>query len=272
MTLTFLDGALGSNLMRKGGESVALLNRTDPQSVVSLHRQYIEAGSQIICTNTFGVNRYSCDPSEVRDLVGLGVELAREAVGDNSEIKVALDVGPLSELLEPYGDLEVDDCAEQYREIIAAGMEKKPDCIFFETFMDIEMLEISVKEASQYDIPILCSMSFTEVGRTIMGNSVQQMCERLEQYSPMAIGMNCSMEPALSVRVATEFRNFTNLPIIFKPNAGKPRFSNGEVSYEDAEIFANECRPIVALENVFIGGCCGSTPDHIKTLCQLLQD
>ncbi len=268
MSITFLDGALGSILMQ-GGESVSLLNKTDPERVLRLHRQYIEAGSNIICSNTFSANRYNCSAGEVAEVVALGVALAKEAANGNA--KVALDIGPLPELLDPYGDLEEEDCAEQYREILSAGTKNRPDFIFFETFMDIDMLEIAVKQATEYDIPLLCSMSFTEIKKTIMGHSVEQMCERLAQYNPTAIGLNCSMEPEKSIDVAAEFRRFTDLPIIFKPNAGKPQVSGQDVVYEDAAIFANECRPTIEFGEMFIGGCCGSSPEHIRLLKETLS-
>ncbi len=267
MSITFLDGALGSILMEGGGESVTMLNLHDPERVLSLHKEYISAGSEIICSNTFSANRYGIEDTNIEEIICAGVRIARRAVEESgTNTKVALDIGPLSELLEPYGDLEEEDCAEQYRRIIDAGKKEGPDLVFFETFMDIDMLEIAIKQACDAKLPFLCSMSFTEVGRTIMGHSVEQMCERLLPYKPIAIGMNCSMEPDKSIPIATEFRKYTDLPIIFKPNAGKPIVSSDGVTYEDASMFAAQCRPIVQQGKIFVGGCCGSTPEFIVKL------
>ncbi len=265
--ITFLDGALGSILMQNGGESVALLNLQDPDRVLSLHKEYIAAGSEIICTNTFSANRYGVDDADIEEIVATGIRIAKRAVGEcGTDTRVALDIGPLSELLEPYGDLEEEDCAEQYRRIIAVGKKEGVDLVFFETFMDIEMLTLAVKQACDFDLPFICSMSFTEVGRTIMGNSTEQMCERFLPYNPIAIGMNCSMEPDKSIPIAAEFRKYTDLPIVFKPNAGKPIVSSDGVIYEDASEFAKQCQPIKELGKVFVGGCCGSTPEYIERL------
>ncbi len=266
MAITILDGAIGSVLMRKGGDAVCLLNITDVATVAQLHKGYIAAGSDIICTNTFSANNYSKLSHSVSDVVAAGVSIAKDVT--EGRAKVALDIGPLSELLEPYGDLTREDCAQQYCEIIAAGVSQCPDYIFFETFMDLEMLELAVKQATPYGLPIMCSMSFTESGKTMMGNSVQQMVQMLSTYPLVAIGLNCSMEPAKSLPVAREFRRYTNLPIIFKPNAGKPQVSEQGVKYEYAELFASEFEGIEELGDVYIGGCCGSTQKHIKMLAE----
>ncbi len=266
MAITFLDGAIGSILIEKGGDTVSLLNSTDVATVAQLHKSYIAAGADIICTNTFSANKYSKLNHSFIDVITAGVLIAKDVT--DGRASVAFDVGPLSELLEPYGDLTEEDCAHQYCEILAAGVTQCPDYIFFETFMDLNMLEIAVKQATAYGLPIMCSMSFTKVGKTIMGDSVQQMVERLSQYPLAAIGLNCSMEPANSLPVAKEFRKYTDLPIIFKPNAGPPQLSKDGVSYEEAELFVSEFDGIEALGNVLIGGCCGSTPKHIELLTQ----
>ncbi len=270
MSFVYLDGALGSNLMEKGVDVVSELNIVAPERVMDLHKKYIAAGSDIICSNTFSANCYAKSEYSVSDLVRSGVSIAKQAV-EVSSVKVAFDIGPLSELLEPYGDLTEEECCEQYAEIIAAGIAVNPDYIFFETFMDLEMLEIAVKQTLKYNVPLLCSMSFTEVGKTIMGNSVEQMIERLSKYPLAAIGLNCSMEPEKSLPIAREFRKITDLPIIFKPNAGKPQVSEDGISYEDAELFAREFAGIEDIGNVYIGGCCGSTPEHISRLVSNLM-
>ncbi len=265
--IKFLDGALGSILMQEGGDVVSELNIIDSSRVSELHKSYIESGANIICTNTFSANRYAKSKFSLADLIEQGVRLAKDAAL-NTSVKVAFDIGPLSELLEPYGDLSEEECREQYDEILAAGIKAKPDYIFFETFMDLEMLTIAVEQAVPYNIPIMCSMSFTEVGKTIMGNSVEQMIEQLSAYPLVAIGLNCSMEPKNSLPVAKEFRKYTELPLIFKPNAGKPQFAESGIQYEDSKLFASEFSGIESLGEILIGGCCGSTPEHIKCLTE----
>ncbi len=264
MAVVIMDGAIGSNLMENAGDVVSQLSLTDEARVLALHKSYIDAGANVICSNTFSANRYGKLTFPLADVVAKGVELAKKAAEGKGE--VALDIGPFSELLEPYGDLSEEDCENQYREILTAGAAEKPDYIFFETFMDLNMLELAVKQAVPFGIPILCSMTFMEIGKTMMGNSVQDMVDRLSQYPLKAIGLNCSLEPNLSLPIAKTFRKYTDLPIVFKPNAGLPQFEEGDICYEDANLFAQQFSGIEELGDVWIGGCCGSTEKHVRRL------
>ncbi len=264
MSITFLDGAIGSILMEEGEGSVAALNITEADCVLTLHERYVAAGCDIICANTFSVNEASKLEYPAAELIGKGISLAKQAACGKA--KVAFDIGPLSVLLDPYGELSEEDCARQYREIIAAGAKQQPDYLFFETFMDVNMLEIAVKEAVPFGIPIICSMSFGEVGKTMMGQSVQDIVETLSSYPLVAIGLNCSLEPEVSLPIAKEFRKYTSLPIIFKPNAGLPKFDEQGICYEDARLYAEAFADVDTLGDVWIGGCCGSSPEHLKYL------
>ncbi len=268
--ITILDGAIGSILMEFCKEGVYSCNINSPEKVLELHKNYVQAGSNIICTNTFSANRPGIGNYDVKEVITAGLKLARKAV-EGTEVKVALDIGPLAELLEPYGDLEAEECAEIYREIVECCEACPPDYILLETFIDLEMLKIAAQQASKLNIPMFLSMSFTPVGKTIMGNSVKDMVEALEIYNPVAIGLNCSLEPKQSLPVAKMFREHTKLPLFFKPNAGKPQVTADGIVYEDHKVFADEMIEAKQLGDVYIGGCCGTGPEYIKEICERIS-
>lgn len=269
--ITLLDGAGGTCLWDKAEEKVPVwrYNIENPKIVSELHREYIEAGAEIILANTFGANgeMVKHSPYTVREVVSAGVRLAREAA--EGKAKVALSIGPLTGLLEPYGDIEEEEAQALYAEQISAGMDEHPDLIYFETFIDLSMLVIAVKEAVKYSIPVFCTMSFEKVGKTIMGNSVKDMIEALEPLGVAAVGLNCSLGPDTALPVMKMFRDETNLPLIFKPNAGMSVIdeSGQAVGAEyDAEVFAGDVSPAAGMGVSYIGGCCGSTPHYIEVL------
>ncbi|MBQ3815218.1 MAG: homocysteine S-methyltransferase family protein, partial [Clostridia bacterium] len=207
--ITLLDGAIDTTLWAKAEahgwkkEPVWTYNLTHPEIVSEIAREYADAGSEIILSNTFGANGPSVARSssyEVRDIVAAGVKLAKDAVAGRG-IRVGLDVGPLSELMEPYGDLEEDEVAEIYAEMFSAGAEAGADLIFLETFIDLAMLRVAAEKAKEYGVPVFCSLSFERLGKTMMGNSPDDMIEELEPLGVDAIGMNCSLGPDLAVPI-----------------------------------------------------------------------
>ncbi|MBE6686407.1 MAG: homocysteine S-methyltransferase family protein [Ruminococcaceae bacterium] len=270
-----LDGAMGTSLWAKAEKQLPVwrYNTECPEIVSELHREYIEAGSDYIFTNTFSANRDNVAKSgySVAEVVKKGVELAKKAA-EGTNTKVVLDIGPLSELLEPYGDLEEEDAIEIYEEQIGAGAEMEPDVILFETFMDKEMLRIAVSVAERYNVPIWCSMSFDQHGRTMMGNSVKDMIDTLSEFKVEAVGLNCSLGPDLAVPVIAQFKEYTDLPLIFKPNAGKNTIKDGKVITEfSVETFVEDA--VASLEHgvKYLGGCCGSSPEYIKAMKEKLN-
>lgn len=276
--IVLLDGAIGTGLWGKAEKlgiakaPVWTYNVDHPELVAELAREYLDAGSHAILTNTFGANGPTVKRAgkyDAEEVVRAGVRIAREAAGDRA--KVFLDVGPLSAMLEPYGDMEEDECREIFEAQIGAGMAEKPDGIMLETFMDVEMMRIAAEVAKQYGVPVYCTMTFEKSGRTLMGNSVEQVIDVLAPLGIDGIGMNCSLGPDLALPVIREFAGKTDLPLVFKPNAGKPVLSaSGEaVTAYDAATFARDIAP--ALEFVdFVGGCCGTDPDYIRAIHALL--
>ena len=273
--ITLLDGPVGTALWNKAErdgfkkDPVWKYNVEHPEIVAELVREYAEAGSEIILTNTFGANPPAVKHAssfDAKDVIREGVWITKAAL-TGTGIRTAFALGPLSQLLEPYGDLEEGECREIYREILAAGAAEQPDFIYLMTFMDLEMLRIAAEEAKRFDIPLFCSLTFEKRGRTIMGNSVDQMIEELEPLGLAGIGMNCSIGPDLAVPVMRQFVGKTDIPLVFKPNAGKPILAadgTAAASY-DAKVFADDIMP--ALEFVdYVGSCCGGDPSYIREI------
>ena len=276
--ITLLDGAVGTSLWnladKNGIERVPVwrYNVEHPEIVLQLEKEYIEAGAKIILANTFGANRDAVkrSPYTVSQVVSEGVKLCKKATAGTGA-KVALSAGPLMQLLEPYGDLTEEEATEIYEEQIGAGMAEGADMIVLQTFMDVEMMKIAASVAKKYGVPVMCMMSFEKVGKTMMGNSVEDFIEGMKPYNIDIIGMNCSLGPTLAVPIIKQFVGKTDLPIAFKPNAGLPISSgNGKTTTDyDAETFVKEVLP--ALEFVdYIGGCCGTDPEYIRELKKVL--
>jgi len=277
--ITLLDGAVGTTLWgiaeANGVAKVPVwkYNIEHPEFVEELTKKYLEAGSEIILTNTFGANgpsvKYSSNYS-VADVVTAGVKITKKVL-EGTGVRTSMAVGPLSQILEPYGDLEEDECRAIYEEMIGAGVKAGCDIIMVQTFMDLAMMKIAAEVAKSYGLPVFCCMTFEKAGKTMFGNSVDDVIEELTPLGIDAIGLNCSLGPDLALPIIKEFSEKTDLPIVFKPNAGKPILSaDGTTSTAySAEQFAIDVKP--ALEYVdYIGGCCGSDATYIKEIKKLI--
>ena len=268
--IVLLDGAIGTGLWEKADDKVPVwrYNIENPAIVKELVREYAEAGSQIIHTNTFSANRITLQRSDytVKQVVSAAVRLAKEALGDSA--KASLDIGPLPMLMEPYGDLTEEEAFEMFDEQISAGVTEKPDLITLETFSDADMLRIAAEAAAKHGLPIFTMMTFTEVGKTIMGHSVERFIETIADLPVTAVGLNCSLGPDKAVPIIASFRQYTDLPLIFKPNAGKPILAEDgseKVQY-DVDTFVEDSMPALEHDVKYIGGCCGSSPAYIRAL------
>ncbi|MBO4298847.1 MAG: homocysteine S-methyltransferase family protein [Clostridia bacterium] len=272
--IVFLDGAMGTKLWEKAENKVPVwrYNIENPAIVSEVTREYVEAGSEIVQANTFGANRYAVKTAgyAVGDVVEAGVRMAKEAAG--SRAKVSLSVGPLPVLMEPYGDLTEEEAAEAFDEQIAPGVAAGADLIAFETFMDADMMRVAVEAAARHGLPILATMTFTEVGKTIMGHSVEYFVEAMEGLPVEAVGLNCSLGPEKAVPIIAQFGQYTDLPLILKPNAGRPITENGQSRVEyDIDTFVSDCLPALDYNVKYIGGCCGSNPDYIRALIRSIR-
>lgn len=269
-----LDGATGTMLQKSGlklGEIPETLNITRPETVMNIHRQYIESGTQILTTNTFGANSYKMKNSgyTVQQLIGAAVKNARSAAGDKA--LVALEIGPIGQLLEPAGSLSFDEAYEYFKEEILAG--EDTDIIFFETFTDLLELKAGVLAAKENsDKPVVASMTFEKNGRTFAGVSVASAAITLEGLGVSALGVNCSLGPDELAPIVKEFTEWTSLPIFVKPNAGLPD-PNSNTYNVTAEDFAESMDKITDYGTVkLVGGCCGTTPDYIKALKKVIDN
>ena len=274
-----LDGAQGTRLWalaeEAGGvrEPVWKYNVDRPEIVKQMHREYLEAGAGIISANTFSANRLSLKsfPGYTAEhVVREAVAIAKDAAAPYGA-KAALDIGPLPTLLEPFGSLEEDEAAEMFDEVLKSGVAAGADLIFFETFIDQEMMRVAAQTAKKYGLPVVCSMSFEKRGRTMLGNSVEDILETLSPLGVDGVGMNCSLGPALALPVIREFAENTDLPLFFKPNAGMPtQTPSGDTVYDcTPERFAAEAAPALKLIR-WLGGCCGTDAAYIRALNSIL--
>lgn len=272
--IVLLDGAVGTSLWEKTENKVPVwqYNVDDPKIVGELHREYADAGAQIILANTFGANAMSMKSTHytVKEVVTNAMEIIHDSI--DGRAKIALSIGPLSVLLEPYGDLTEEEAYEIFDEQISYGVAGKPDVILIQTFMDIELMKIAAKAASKHNIPIFCAMTFDASGHTMMGNTVADMVEGLKDYPIAAVGLNCSLGPDAAAPLMKEFRQHTQLPLLFKPNAGKPIVVDGKTEMQfDIDTFVQDSLPVLDYGVTYIGGCCGTNPAYIRKLKEALD-
>lgn len=248
------------------GEMPEKLNITDPERVYAIHRAYAEAGAEFISTNTFGANSLKYD--NVDELVKAGIELVKK-----TGKKVALDIGPTGKLLKPMGDLEFEKAVELFSEVVIAGRDGA-DIIIIETMSDTYELKAAVLAAKENStLPVITSMIFDEKGRLLTGADVKTACAMLEGLGVDVIGLNCGLGPKQMIALLKEMRNATSLPIIVMPNAGLPESVNGKTVYNvSPEEFAGDMLEIAKIGVSYLGGCCGTTPEHIREMISLCRD
>ena len=267
-----LDGGMGTQLQAKGlplGGVPELWNIERPADITAVHRAYVEAGSQVVYTNTFGCNRLKMERTghTVKELIEAAVACARAAGPEY----VALDIGPIGHMLEPTGTLRFEEAYDIFREQIEAGQDA--DLIVFETMSDLLEVRAGLLAAREHGggRPVLVTMSFEENGRTFIGCSVASMALTLEGLGADAIGVNCSLGPEELVPIVQELCRWTTLPVIVKPNAGLPDPVTNTYHFTP-ERFGACIRPFVEMGAVVFGGCCGTTPDHIRALRDTLAE
>ena len=273
--LIILDGGMGTQLQAAGlpmGQAPELWNLTEPEKVTAVHRRYVEAGSKVLYTNTFGVNRLKTARigRSVRELVEGGVRCARAAAG-TEEVRVALDIGPLGQILEPLGTLKFEEAYDIFREIVEAGRDAGADLIVIETMSDLYEVKAAVLAARENSaLPVWVTMTFEANGRTFVGTTVSAMGLTLSGLGVDAMGFNCSLGPKELLPMIRELRRWTDKPLILKPNAGLPDPATGEYRITPEE-FAAELASAPEDGVRMLGGCCGTTPDFIRALSAAMQ-
>ncbi|OKZ46725.1 MAG: homocysteine methyltransferase [Clostridiales bacterium 41_21_two_genomes] len=260
--IKYFDGGMGSMLNLRPGELPEKLNISDPDRVYRVHKAYADAGADIITANTFGANRLKYDNCD--ELVKAGVALAKK-----TGKKVALDLGPTGKLLKPMGDLDFEDCVSIYADVVNAGKDDA-DIVLIETMGDTYEIKAAMLAAKENcDLPIFVSMIFDEKGRLLTGADVKTACAVVEGLGADVIGFNCGLGPKQMIPLVEELEKYTSTPIMVNPNAGLPESVNGETVYNvDPDEFSDLMAQIADLGVSYLGGCCGTTPAHIKALIE----
>jgi len=268
--LLFFDGGMGTLLQKEGllpGESPETWNIEKPEIIRKIHKSYRDAGSQILLTNTFGANRikYHDARYSLKDIVEAAVQNVK-SIGEH--VVVALDIGPTGKLLKPVGDLSFDDAYEAFKEVMVYGEQAGADLIHIETMSDTYEVKAAVLAAKENtSLPVFVTMIFDERGKLLTGGDVATAVTLLEGLRVDALGINCGMGPKQMLTVLKEVAAHTSLPIIVKPNAGLPKQKNGETYYDvTPEEFAKDLQELVRNGACIIGGCCGTTPEHIAAM------
>ena len=274
--IRLLDGGMGTMLQAAGlplGCLPELWNLTEPEKVTAVQRQYVEAGSRVLYTNTFGANRVKTAGCghRVAELIAGGVRCARAAAAGVTGVEVALDIGPIGQLLEPLGTLRFEEAYDIFREMVVAGEEAGADRIVFETMSDLYEVKAAVLAAKENTrLPVWVTMTFEASGRTFVGVTVPAMALTLTGLGVEALGFNCSLGPKELLPLVEELRRWTDLPLILKPNAGLPDPMTGAYGLS-AEDFAAQLLPALESGVDILGGCCGTTPAFIRALREKLR-
>ena len=275
--IVYLDGGMGTLLQKSGlqpGELPERWNISHPEVIREIHKSYYDSGSNIVNTNTFGANSLKFSLDELDEIICCAVKNADEARKESSgdqEKFIALDVGPTGKLLKPLGDLDFEDAVRTFAETIRLGKKHGVDLITIETMNDSYETKAAVIAAKEScDLPIIVTNAYGENGRLMTGADPAVMAAMLEGLGVDAIGANCSLGPKQLMGVMDELLKYCSVPVAFKPNAGLPK-SDGKVTYYDvdAEEFAEDIKLSVENGVRIVGGCCGTTPEYIKRVCEI---
>ena len=277
--VVLLDGATGSNL-RKAGMPVGISSEQwvleNPQVLQNLQRAYVDAGSQIVYAPTFAANRISMRNFNLQDrIVELNtrlVKISKDAVGNRA--LVAGDLTTTGQLMEPRGLLTYEELYQAYQEQIRALAEAGADLLVAETMLSVDETVVALDAAqSVCDLPMMCSLTLEADGSAMYGGNAVEAVMTLQEMGAAAVGLNCSVGPDQLESVVTNMKKVAQVPIIAKPNAGMPVIDEkGEAHYSmDAETFAAYTRKLVEAGAGMVGGCCGTTPEYIRQLKNILQ-
>ncbi len=270
-----LDGGFGTEIQKRGmkaGETSELMNFSMEREVFEVLRSYVQAGSDIISANTFGANRLKLKNSgyTTAQVVRKAMEIAKKAV-EGTDTLIALDMGPIGQLLEPTGTLPFEEAYDIFREIVEAGREAA-DLIVIETMTDLYEVKAALLGAKENStLPVFTYMTFEKNGRTFTGCSPSAMAVTLEGLCADAIGVNCSLAPSELYGIVSELAAHTSLPLVVKANAGLPDPITGEYSVS-AKQFAEDYRFFSGLGVKFYGGCCGTSPEYIREIRGMLRE
>ena len=261
---------MGTMLQKQGlklGQKPELVCLEHPEAVTAIHRQYAQAGSNILYANTFGANRLKLRDTghTVAEVISVAIGCAKDGARGTGA-KVALDIGPLGQLMRPMGSLTFEECYDMFREMCVAGENAGADLIAIETMMDLAEARAAVLAAKENtSLPVIVTMTFEESGRTFLGCDVGAAGMVLEAVGADAVGVNCSLGPDRMLPTLQRLAEHTSLPLVAKLNAGLPDPETGEYSLSPEE-YARLLEPVLELPVAFVGGCCGTSPDYIQAI------
>ncbi len=272
--LLYLDGGMGTLLQAQGllpGELPERWNLSHPDVITKIHRDYYDAGSHVVSTNTFGANTLKYAPEELEAIVSAAVKNARAAMESSKgtqEKWVALDIGPTGRMLAPYGDFDFEDAVSVFAETVKLGVRYGVDLIIIETMNDSYETKAALLAAKEHaDLPVFVSNAYSEDGKLMTGASPEAMVAMLEGMGADAVGVNCSLGPKALAGVVREYLACASVPVLMKPNAGLPKAENGKTVYDVLpEEFSSDVASLMQEGVRIAGGCCGTTPAYIAAL------
>lgn len=277
--LIFLDGAMGTQLAEAGLDMGGQNCVTAPEAVLAIHRSYAECGIDLLITNTLTMNRVNVESHKVQVDVAevnlAGARLAREAAQPGQY--VLGDIGSTGKLLRPYGPLPEEEAYEAFREQALLLAQGGVDGFIVETMIDLREAVLAVEAVREATgLPVLATMAFNTLrngGRTVMGNSAQDCAKALAQAGACAVGANCgSLDPKEMAEIIALMREAVSLPLVAQPNAGKARLVNGRLVFDMTPTdFVTGIQTCVAAGARLVGGCCGTSPAHIKAMVETLS-
>ena len=297
----YFDGGMGSLLQARGlqaGELPETWNILHPEVLVNIHKEYLRAGANIINSNTFGANSLKFNKETgytVEEIVTAAMKNVKQAIAefeqenlsgqvDNKEVGdkealtyqdrfIALDMGPTGKLLKPLGDLEFETAYELYKEVVLVGAREGADLVLIETMNDSYETKAAVLAAKENcDLPVFVTLVFDEKGKLLTGGNIESVVAMLEGLGVDALGINCGLGPVQMAKIAKDILSVASVPVIVNPNAGLPRTEHGQTVYDiDASQFAEYMKEIAKMGVTMIGGCCGTTPEHIEKTVALTK-
>ena len=278
--LVYLDGGMGTLLQKQGlapGELPETWNISHPEIIQKIHLDYYNAGSNVVSTNTFGANLLKFSPDELKNIVEAAVQNARQAAKESTGTQkkwVALDIGPSGRMLAPYGDFDFEDAVSLFAETVKLGVSCGVDLILIETMNDSYETKAALLAAKENsDLPVFVSNAYSADGKLMTGASPAAMVAMLEGMGADAIGVNCSLGPKALMPIVDEYVTYSSLPVLVKPNAGLPKSVDGKTVYDvSAEEFADEVCDMIKTGVRICGGCCGTTPEYIGSLCKFSEN
>ena len=272
--IVYLDGGMGTLLQNKGlkvGEKPENWNISHPEIIIDIHKSYYDAGSNVVCTNTFGANSLKFSDEELEEIIKAALDNAKKA-REQSKTKadkyIALDIGPTGKLLKPFGDLDFEDAVSIFAKTVKIGVKNGADLVLIETMNDsfeTKAALLAVKE--NCSLPVIVSNAYGEDGKLMTGATPSAMVALLEGMGVDALGANCSLGPKKLFNVARELVENASVPVMLKPNAGLPKVENGQTVFDvSPKEFAEDLEEIVKKGVRIVGGCCGTTSEYIKEL------